>query len=619
MKADAQKRWLSIGVLSLTIGILDYFTGYEFSFFVFYFLPVSLAAWFIGKSGAVVFAIFCSIVWAGAFIFTGHFVITDFLSIWNAAIRLAAFLAIGLLVSTIKTALRIEKETARKLRESIIEREKTEASYRMLFDTMDEAFAIKEMIEDSDGMVDFLFIEANPAFERQTGLKDVAGRTMRQLMPGIEPRWMERYAKVVKTGERLRFEDYVVDLKRWFSVLCWRIEGTENRRAAILATDITERKKAQEALGIAYSRLQTLFDHRIEGVGIAISNAAGNVIQANDHLLNIFGCTREELISGKVDWRALTPPEWQPADDYALRQLKNGGLYHAVEKEYVRRDGSRVPVLVTGVTMPGDSGEILSFVLDITERKKFEQSLKQLNMTLEQQVTERTKLAGRRAKQLQVLAMELIESEEQERRRIAELLHDDLQQVLAATLMQLDLCGENLNAAAELDFVRRLLKESISKARSLSHELSPTVLYHSGLVAGLRWLANQMNEKLGLNVQLDVHTDEKVDFSLTQVFIYRAVQELLFNVVKHSAAKSARVALTNTEKNIHITVSDEGQGFNTDLLESASTKAGLGLMSVRERANYFGGNLEINSSPGQGSRFTLTLPITLQAGDPSIK
>jgi two-component system CheB/CheR fusion protein len=430
---------------------------------------------------------------------------------------------------------------------------------------------------------------------------------------------MERYAKVVRTGERIRFEDYAADLKRWFSVLCWRIEGTENRRAAILATDITERKKAEEDLRIAHSRLQTLFDHRIVGIGIAISNAAGNVIHANDHLLKIFGCTREELISGKVDWRSLTPPEWQAADDYALQQLKNGGLYHAIEKEYVRRDGSRVPVLVTGVTMPGDSGEILSFILDIMERKKFEQSLKQLNMTLEQQVAERTKLAEGRAKQLQVLAMELIESEEQERRRISELLHDDLQQVLAATLMQLDSCSENLSAAAEIDLVRRLLKESISKARSLSHELSPTVLYHSGLVAGLRWLANQMNEKFGLNVQLDVHTDEKVDFSPTPIFIYRAVQELLFNVVKHSTVKNARVALSNTEKNIQNTVSDEGQGFNPDLLDSASTKAGLGLMSVRERANYFGGSLEINSSPGQGSRFTLILPITLQTGDQSIR
>ncbi len=236
-------------------------------------------------------------------------------------------------------------------------------------------------------------------------------------------------------------------------------------------------------------------------------------------------------------------------------------------------------------------------------------------MTLEQQVTERTQLAERRAEQLQGLAMELIESEEQERRRISEMLHDDLQQVLAATLMQLDSCSESLNADAELDSVRQLLKESISKARSLSHELSPSVLYHSGLVAGLRWLANQMNEKFGLNVQIDVRTDEGIDFSLAPMFIYRAVQELLFNVVKHSTAKSARVALTNTEQNIQISVSDEGKGFDTDQLESASTRAGLGLASVRERANYFGGRLEIKSSPGQGSRFTLILPITPQTAD----
>jgi PAS domain S-box-containing protein len=482
---------------------------------------------------------------------------------------------------------------------------KTEASYRMLFDTMDEAFAIKEMIEDIEGGLDFLFIEANPAFERQTGLRDVAGRTMRQLMPGIEPRWMARYAKVVRTGERIRFEDYVADLGRWFDVLCWRIEGADNRRAAILATDITERKRAEEALRMAYERLQTIFDHRIDGIGIAISCPDGKVIQANDYLLKIFGCTREELMSGQVDWRAMTPPEWLAADDYALQQLTDKGIYHSAEKEYVRRDGSRVPVLISGATMPGNSDEILSFILDITDRKRFEQSLHQLNLTLEQQVTERTALAERRAHQLQALSVELIEAEEREKQRIAGLLHDDLQQLLAAARFTLQ---SSSHADPALEEVERLLEEAIRKSRSLSHELSPAMLQQPGLGAALEWLCGQMQERFGLTVQLDKVFAIQVHSAPLRFFLFHAVRELLFNIVKHAGVNSARVQLAGSHEEFVITVSDAGKGFDILNLESCTPKAGLGLLSLRERASYIGGSLTIESTTGQGSRACLRVP-----------
>ncbi len=234
---------------------------------------------------------------------------------------------------------------------------------------------------------------------------------------------------------------------------------------------------------------------------------------------------------------------------------------------------------------------------DITARKQSEDALKQLNA----QLKERTDLAEARARQLQTLAMELIESEERERRRISELLHDDLQQLLSAALIQLDVTRD-AGSAHELDFVRRLLGESISVTRSLAHELSPAVLYHSGLVAGLNWLARQMDEKFGLNVRLDVHLERRLDFSPDQVFIYRAVQELLFNAVKHSTVKRARVALALVGEVLRITVSDQGCGFDANALESGRKEAGLGLIRLRERSNFLGGRLEIESAPGKGSR-----------------
>ncbi len=140
---------------------------------------------------------------------------------------------------------------------------------------------------------------------------------------------------------------------------------------------------------------------------------------------------------------------------------------------------------------------------DITARKEADRALRRLNETLEQRVAERTELAEARARQLQTLAVELIEAEEKERQRIAELLHDDLQQVLAAARFQLQGALQNLPESAMITSVAELLEQSIIKSRRLSHELSPPALHHTGLVPTLKWLANQMRFKATPAKRLD--------------------------------------------------------------------------------------------------------------------
>jgi PAS domain S-box-containing protein len=242
------------------------------------------------------------------------------------------------------------------------------------------------------------------------------------------------------------------------------------------------------------------------------------------------------------------------------------------------------------------------------------EALLELNQKLEQRVTERTELAEARTRQLQALAVDLIDAKEEERRRIAQLLHDDLQQVLAAARMQLTLARGSDSCESTLNGVDRLIQESIDKSRNLARELSPPVLRHSGLAAALEWLCCQMGEQHGLTVELEACDLMRREDQAVNAFIFRAVQELLFNVVKHAGVKRARVALSTTGESLVVEVSDRGRGFDPSIMSPTAAAAGFGLLSLRERASHIRGGLEIESAPGRGSRFTLTLPVRL-AGD----
>jgi signal transduction histidine kinase/ActR/RegA family two-component response regulator len=256
-----------------------------------------------------------------------------------------------------------------------------------------------------------------------------------------------------------------------------------------------------------------------------------------------------------------------------------------------------------------DNGNhVLVVHVNITELIQTRHELRKATKTLEQRVIERTQQVETRTKQLQSLSMELIEAEERERRRFADLLHDDLQQVLVSARMQL----QSLPALdPTLAYVQQLLEESIGKSRRLAYELSPPVLHRSDLATALQWLARRMNDQFGLEVRLKIDLAQSFDEGPFKVFMFRAVQELLFNIAKHSGVKSARVQLSYNGREAIIAVSDKGRGFDSEAIESS--QSGFGLLSLRERASYMGGSLVIESAPGRGCHCRLTIPFGLDA------
>ncbi len=296
------------------------------------------------------------------------------------------------------------------------------------------------------------------------------------------------------------------------------------------------------------------------------------------------------------------------------RALRTGETYQ-IEHRVQISDGSYHWHLSRAMPVRDKDGRIVMWfgtATDISNVKQAENALRELNETLEQRVAERTELAEARTRQLQALAVELIEAEERERRRIAELLHDDLQQVLAAARFQLQAARLTEPSAPMLASVESLLEDSIAKSRRLSHELSPAILHHSGLLTALDWLIRQMDEQFGLKIELQTDARQRFESTPLKFFLFRAVQALMFNVVKHAGVKHARLALSAADDILVITVNDHGKGFNPHILDASAMLSDFGLLSLRERARYLGGDLAIDSLSGQGSTFSLTVPIRIE-------
>ncbi|RJQ63567.1 MAG: PAS domain S-box protein [Desulfobacteraceae bacterium] len=272
-----------------------------------------------------------------------------------------------------------------------------------------------------------------------------------------------------------------------------------------------------------------------------------------------------------------------------------------------RREGMFTPDLITFYeSLAQNIG--LAF-----QRAAAEEALWDLNEKLELQVTERTKLAESRAKQLARLTSELSLAEERERRRLAEVLHEHLQQLLVGVRLNLDALSSHVYGEKKpaLDTALQLICDSIHTSRSITAELSPPILYQAGLVSGLKWLSRWKQEKYGFTVDLQVEPENIPLKEDMIVILFRSVRELLLNAVKHSGVNSAKVSLSkNGSDCLRIVVSDAGKGFNPNQIWEISEKQnGFGLFSIRERLEFLGGRLEIESAPGKGASFTLIAPV----------
>lgn len=368
--------------------------------------------------------------------------------------------------------------------------------------------------------------------------------------------------------------------------------------------DITDRKRAELELKKSETRYRQLHESMMDAfVSVTMD---GCIQDFNTAYQKMLGYDRDELLSRTyVD---LTPAKWHAREAAIVRsQIMPRGYSDIYEKEYRRKDKSVFPVEMRTFLLRDDAGRpkgMWAIVRDLTARKSMEENLRRANADLEEKVRDRT--IG-----LRKLAGELTQAEHKERRRIAYVLHEDIQQRLVALQYQVEslISGDGKDAVP--DIARRMLgelKHIVQLTRSLSSDLCPPVLYELGLKSALGWLANDMHKKFGLQVHVCCLVPRSVFSDDQRSFAFDAIRELLLNVVKHAGVKRASVQVKpGSQGHVVITVKDKGTGCQA--MKNHSAQGSLGLFSIQERVGAFGGSFKVTSSPGKGTVCSFTLPV----------
>jgi signal transduction histidine kinase len=196
---------------------------------------------------------------------------------------------------------------------------------------------------------------------------------------------------------------------------------------------------------------------------------------------------------------------------------------------------------------------------------------------------------------------------EEQARRIAQALHDEVGQLLTAAYISLsNACAEVPPAAqGQLAGVRQHLEAIEEQLRHLAHELRPRILDDIGLVPAIEFLADGVQKRRHVAVTVDATVERRLS-ALVETTVYRFVQEALNNAGRHAHASRIVIGVGNTRRLLRCTIQDDGVGFDPAML--AQPHHGLGLTGIRDRIDMLGGTLEIDSTPGHGTRLTIIIP-----------
>jgi PAS domain S-box-containing protein len=370
---------------------------------------------------------------------------------------------------------------------------------------------------------------------------------------------------------------------------------TANGPIAITAVrDIRERMEGQR-----------MFEQLLESAPDAIVGVedSGSIVIVNQQAERVFGYSRNELLGEPVE--RLVPERY-----HHVHEGHRGGFFGDPGTRPMgaslslfgrRKDGSEFPAEISLSSIETANGLIaITAVRDITERLVAES-------IVSEEVHRRATMAA------------MLRAEEAERARIATALHDDTVQVMTASLISIDRICKSLaldsDMRARLVSSRMTIAEATERTRRLSFELRPAVLHEQGLTPAITAMAEQAGREIDASVQVNVPSG-RFDWSIEEL-VYRTVQEAIANLRKHSRAKHVSVTITRRRNALVGMVADDGRGF---AIAETTTRADhllhMGLETMIERVRLSGGELDVDSSPGEGTRISFEIPLGTIAPDP---
>ncbi|MBU6270558.1 MAG: PAS domain-containing sensor histidine kinase [Betaproteobacteria bacterium] len=345
-----------------------------------------------------------------------------------------------------------------------------------------------------------------------------------------------------------------------------------------------------EQISALRARQMQLFD-QTPTAAIVCRNAV--IGYANRRAVALFGASAVESLVG-MNCHDLVAPECRPAlDGHIAQALAGEPEVPMVQLTINRLDGSQRQAEIVLATLPG-FGEDLTLALlhDVSRHNG-----------------ERLELERSRA-ELRSLSGSLVEAREEERRRIARELHDDLGQRLSWMKMELSDIAEHGSrpaTRARMAAMLELLDETMASLRRISADMRPLMLDDLGLNAAVEWLGREASRRMGIEVTTSLGEIEPSVDDRTATTVYRIVQEALTNIGRHARATDARIIIEQLDRELVLTVQDNGVGFP----DSAVRKEGsFGLMGIRERAILLGGRFAVDNPPGGGGRLRVWLPLS---------
>ena len=424
--------------------------------------------------------------------------------------------------------------------------------------------------------------------------EQIIGKNFVELIPR---EWHEKtvgdFYKLLETGE-ITAETVLLDKKgephfvEYSSTVIREDDKVVGTRG--IARDITQRKRAEQTLRESEEKLRGMFESI--GDGIIVSDLKGRIIEENEAALRLQGYSNREEVIGKNGLEFIAEKDRSRATKDMRKALKLGyGLareYKFVDKEGREFDGDASAALLHDSS--GNPAGFISLIRDITDRKQVEDKLR------------------RYSDRLRGMAAKLSATEEEERQRLAQELHDQVGQNLTALGINCSMIRTQLpeEAAASvgsiLDDSQSLVQHTSEIIRDLMANLRPPVLEDYGVMAALRWYADRFAKRTGIAVTVQGEEPSPRLSSPFESALFRIAQEALTNAAKHSQASQITVIMVVEKGTLRLIITDDGIGFDTADAAMSNGQLGWGLLMMSERARSMGGSFSIKSRPGHGTR-----------------